>query len=181
MSGASNLGYSRIAPLSNINTNYVNANSSNNPSFFGSTETSSYNGLAGAKSNIDAADGKVPGICLFKGGSRNLKRTRNLKRKIKNISKKYKKMKRGSKKIRSLKRKLKTKYSKVRKTKRTRKQKGGYSQYQNNMPMSASYSTGGNLSPSMSALANPVPFKPLSNCVDNYNRFTNMGFSSKGH
>ena len=178
MSGASNLGYSRIMP---INTNYVNATSSNNPSFFGNTYTPTGNhGLFGAKSNIDAADGKVPGICLFKGGSR------NLKRKIKNISKKYKKMKRGSKKMRSLKRKLKTKFSRLpskgRKTMRHKKQRGGYSQYQNNMPVNAGYSTGGNLSPSMSALANPVPFKAIGgNCVDNYSRYTNMGFSSKGH
>jgi hypothetical protein len=38
------------------------------------------------------------------------------------------------------------------------------------------------LSPSLSALASPVPYQVLSNCtncVDNYNHFTNSGFPSK--
>ena len=64
------------------------------------------------------------------------------------------------------------------------KQNGGYSQYQNNMPLTPSYSTGGFLKPSDSALANPVPFHVLPssvNSVDNYNHYTNMGFPSKGH
>ena len=73
-SGASNLGYSKIAPLSNINGSYVNVDSSNWPGRFGSNEISGSppgifpQGLAGAKSNIDAAAGIDPGICLYKGG-----------------------------------------------------------------------------------------------------------------
>ena len=65
----------------------------------------------------------------------------------------------------------------------SRGQKGGYAQYQNNMPLTQTYSTGGHLSPSLSALASPVPYKVLSNntsCVDNYNHFANSGFPSKG-
>jgi hypothetical protein len=63
-------------------------------------------------------------------------------------------------------------------------QKGGYSQYQNNMPMTTTYSTGGVLSAGNLGLANPVPYKVLpncTNCVDNYNHFTNSGFPSRGH
>jgi hypothetical protein len=63
-------------------------------------------------------------------------------------------------------------------------QKGGYSQYQNNLPMTPSYSTGGVLSAGNLGLANPVPYKVLpncTNCVDNYNHFTNSGFPSRGH
>ena len=101
-SGASNLGYSNIVPLSNVNGQYVNVGSTNNPANFGSNEIPGLPGLAGAKTNIDAAAGKVPGICLFKGG------TKGLKRKIKNISKQYKKMKAGSKKMKSLKLKLRS-------------------------------------------------------------------------
>ena len=63
-------------------------------------------------------------------------------------------------------------------------QTGGYSQYQNNMPMTNTYSTGGVLSAGNLGLANPVPYKVLSNCtncVDNYNHFLGKGFSSRGH
>jgi hypothetical protein len=63
-------------------------------------------------------------------------------------------------------------------------QTGGYSQYQNNYPSTPTYSTGGILSAQNLGLANPVPYKLLSNDtnnIDNYNHFTMKGFSSKGH
>ena len=56
--------------------------------------------------------------------------------------------------------------------------------YQNNMPMTQTYSTGGVLSAANLGLANPVPYKVLSNDtnnIDNYNHFTNSGFPSRGH
>jgi hypothetical protein len=62
-----------------------------------------------------------------------------------------------------------------------KKKKGGYSQYQNNLPMTPSYSVGGPLSASDLGLANPPPIQVLSNCVDNYNHYTNKGFPSRGH
>ena len=196
-SGASNLGYSKIAPLSNINGGYVNVDNSNSPATFGSNEISGLPGLAGAKSNIDAAAGIVPGIC-FKGGST------NLKRKIKNITKQYKKMKAGSRKMKSLKfrlkqkfgsskfagsRRLSSKFAGSRKSRyyRYKKggQRGGYSQYQNNLPMTPVYQVAGiNLPNNLLGLANPPPITPLSNCVncvDNYNHYTNTGFPSRGH
>jgi hypothetical protein len=60
----------------------------------------------------------------------------------------------------------------------------GYGQYQNNLPMSPTYSVGGVLSSNQLALANPPPISVLSNCtncVDNYNHYTNQGFASRGH
>jgi hypothetical protein len=205
-SGASNLGYGNIAPLSNINGKYVNVDSSNSPATFGSNEISGSPpgifglGLAGAKSNIDGAAGIVPGICLFKGGAK------NLKRKIKNITKKYKKMKAGSRKMKSLKKKIKSKiyYRNLAKNasyeggkhsrrlliknksrKHRRRQNGGYAQYQNNLPMTETYKVAGVYLPaSESALAAPPPVTVLPNCVncvDNYNHYTNMGFPSRGH
>ena len=54
-SGASNLGYGNVAPLSNINGAYANVDSSNWPGTFGSNQIPGLPGLAGAKSNIDAA------------------------------------------------------------------------------------------------------------------------------
>ena len=65
---------------------------------------------------------------------------------------------------------------------RSRRQRGGYAQYQNNMPVSNSYSIGGVLSASESALANPAPIdKVTNNAIDNYNHYTNVGFPSRGH
>ena len=199
-SGASNLGYGNVAPLSNINGAYANVDSSNWPGTFGSNQIPGLPGLAGAKSNIDAAAGNVPGICLFKGGAK------KLKRKIKNITKHYKKMKAGSRKIKSLKHRIKSRMASRsmaggrsrslarsmarsmaggRRTKHRRhRQRGGYSQYQNNLPMTPSYSVGGVLPASQLGLANPPPIQVLSNttsCVDNYNHYTNSGFPSKGH
>jgi len=118
-----------------------------------------------------------------------MQQIRKLKRKIKNISNIYK-MKRRSH-TRRLKKKLRTmtfgkrrhsshRYAK-RHSARRRHQRGGYSQYQNNMPLSQGYSLGGNLSASNSALANPPLYKPYENVIDNYNHFTGKGFDSFGH
>ena len=185
-SGASNLGYGNIQPYNS--SPFVNGTSSNNPANFSSNEVPGLPGLAGAKSNVDAAAGVVPGICSFKGGAK------GLKRKIKNITKRYKKMKGGSRKMKSLRKKLRSRMAsrslaralaggrRSRRMRRSRKQRGGYSQYQNNQPFSLNYSTGGQLSPSLSALANPVPIDKITNsAIDNYNHATNAGFPSRGH
>ena len=191
-SAASNLGYGGAAPFSNVNGNFVNKFSSNNPATFSSNEVPGLPGLAGAKSNIDAAAGKVPGICLFKGGAK------GLKRKIKNITKRYKKMAKShkmklGKKLKSLRKGLRSRMAsaslalaggKRRKgSKRySRRQRGGYAQYQNNMPVYNTYSTGGILSAKDSALANPVHIdKVFNSAVDNLNANTMQGFPSRGH
>jgi hypothetical protein len=184
-SGASNFGYGNINPYNT--SSYVNGTSSNYSGSFSSNEIPGtppgpLPGLAGAKSNIDAAAGIDPGICLFKGGAK------KLKRKIKNITKQYKRMKAGSRKMRSLKRKLRSRAASRRMAggrrsrSRSRKQRGGYSQYQNNQPFSMSYSVGGiNLPSSQSALANPPPIQSMNNAIDNLNAYTMRGFPSKGH
>jgi len=189
-SGASNLGYGNINPYNS--SPYVNGASSNYSGSFSSNEIPGLPGLAGSKSNIDAAAGIVPGICNFKGGAK------KLKRKIKNITKHYKKMKAGSRKAKSFKNKLRSMSKRMsrsmarsmaggrrtRRRHRRRGQRGGYSQYQNNLPMTPVYSVGGILPASQLALANPPPIQVLPNCVncvDNYNHYTNMGFPSRGH
>ena len=118
-SGASNLGYGNITPNSNINGKYVNVDNSNSPATFGSNEIPGLPGLAGAKNNIDAAKGYVPGICLFKGGAK------HFKKKINKISRKYK-MK-GRKTTKSIRRRIKSKYaSKSRSRSRSRLRGHGY-------------------------------------------------------
>lgn len=203
----SNFGYGGLNPYgSNVNPMYVNKWSSNNPATFGSNEVPGLPGLAGAKNSVDAAAGIVPGIAIYKGGYK------KLKRKIKNITKRYKRtmgMKGGKKYMRSIKSKIKAKYasalrgrsrpscrdrsmsmsrmaagSRRRRSRRRRKQRGGYSQYYNNFPNTPSYSVGGVLPASEVGLANPPPIKVLSNCVncvDNYNHYTGKGFPSPGH
>lgn len=193
-SGASNLGYGNINPY---NTSpYVNGTSSNYSGSFSSNEVPGtppgpLPGLAGAKYNVDAAAAKVPGICMNGGAKK-------LKRKIKNITKHYKRMKAGSKKIRTLKARLRSRTASRslarqmagrkrsrRHSRRHRRQRGGYAQYMNNMPNTPTYQVAGiNLPSSQLALANPPPITTLcntTNCIDNYDHFTNQGFPSKGH
>jgi hypothetical protein len=189
-SAASNLGYGGTAPFSNINGNFVNKFSSNNPANFSSNEIPGPPGLAGAKNNVDAAAGIVPGLC-FRGGSK------AFKRKIKNITKRYKKMPKSLKRnIKSLRKKLRSRIArasasaslaggkrhKTRGTRRRRRQRGGYAQYQNNQPFYNTYSIGGVLSANESALANPAPiYKVTNEAIDNYNHFSGKGFPSIGH
>jgi hypothetical protein len=183
-SGASNLGYGNIAPLSNINGKYVNIDNSQYSARFSSNEIPGtppgpLPGLSGTKSNIDAAAG------IYRGG---------LKRKIKNITKQYKRMKAGSRKIKHMKktirrrtrsRRLARSLAGGRRRSYRRHHRGGYAQYQNNLPMTPSYQVAGiNLTSNQLALANPPPIAKLSNCVncvDNYNHYTNQGFPSKGN
>ena len=188
-SAASNLGYSTITPNSNINSNFVNKDNSHYPGGFGSNQIPGLPGLAGAKYNVDAAAARAPGICMSGGGKK-------LKRKIKNITKRYKMTKKSMKrKLSGINRRIKARISRTisrsrgrgiagGKKRKTRRQRGGYSQYQNNMPMTQTYSTGGVLSAANLGLANPVPYQVLpndTNNIDNYNHFTNSGFPSRGH
>ena len=178
MSGtcASNIGYGKFVPNSNVNARFVNIGNTDYSGGFSSNQIPgfpNYPGLPAAKSNIAAAAGVIP----HRGGG-----SKNIKRKIKNITKKYKMNKKTLRKRASiLRKKIKRRITKHR---RTRQRGGGYSQYQNNMPLTPSYSTGGYLNANNSALANPVPYKNLSassNCLDNYNHFTGKTFQSRGH
>jgi hypothetical protein len=171
-------------PLHNVNPDYVNVTNSNDPRSFGSIETSRQWGLSGVSNNAAAAAASA-----LKGGSRY--RSKSLRKKIKNIANKYKKMKGGKSRkmtLGNIKRRLTSilKIGKGKKSKKTvtrrrrvthkRRQHGGYTQYMSDVRYTPSYSTGGLLSPSNSALANPVPYQQMNNCVDNYNHNTNKGF-----
>ena len=98
-------------------------------------------------------------------------------------------MKAGSKKLRSIRNRLRSRAisaGRRRKTRRNRrKQRGGYAQYQNNLPMTQTYQVAGiNLPSNELGLANPPPIRVLPNtgqCTDNYSHYTNQGFPSKGH
>jgi len=170
------LGYGNQTPGANINGDFVNKDGSNYPGGFGSNE--------------------IPTSCM-RGGKK-------LKRKIKNITKQYKKMSNGKKKTTSQIMKQLSKSRSLTKSiaiaggrrrsrrmsrrssrrnrsvsRRRRRQQGG--SYMSNVPSTPTYSTGGVLSAGSSALANPVPYKVTSenvNCVDSYNHFTGKGIQT---
>ena len=140
------------------------------------------NAMPAEGSNIQSAASYIP--CSKGGSSKQINR-----QKINKISSMYK-MKRKS--FRKMKHRLRSRFTRTRVKRstmrnrnrnRNRNQKGGHAQFMNNVPDSSSYSTGGHLSPSMSALANPVPYKLLNNninCIDNYNHLKGTGFPSRG-
>ena len=145
------------------------------------------NAMPAPGSNIQSAASYIPcanSSCSSQSGG---KRSKINRRKINKISRMYKmKSKRHIKRIKS---RLRSKsrhskrYTRNNRSVKRRRQRGGYSQYQNNMPMTQTYSLGGQLSSASSALASPPPYQVLSNngqCTDNYNHFTNTGFPSKG-
>ena len=182
------------APLSGVNGSVVNVDGSNFAGrLYSSMVPTSQFVLPEPLNKVQAANSIIPGLT----GGAGRKRNKNLRKRINNISNMYK-MRGGKKSIkRSIKRRisrLKRRLFRTRKNKHmkrfhksrkaiSRKMRGGYSQYQNNNPMTGSFSSPVKLSPNLSALANPVPINSQSshvNCIDNYNHYTNKGFASKG-
>ena len=185
-------------PLNNINGSLVNVDNSHySGSAFSNRilpQTVNPQVLPEPLSNRQAAASYIPGCTnnYFKGGYKKKFNKRNFN----NISRKYKmpKSKRRNT-ISKLRRKHSLKRnSRIRSRRRNRRTrrnrqtskrsfKGGYAQYQNNVPITRTYSLGGHLNPDLSALATPPPQHVLStctNCVDNYSYYTNKGFPSKG-
>ena len=190
MSYNSNGGYGNLNPYV-VNGPFTNPSNSSYAGSFGSNETQ-----GGSICN----DSMLKGLGMKGGkwgkGAKGGKWQDYIRRKIKNITRKYKKMaKRRSNRMRK---RLRSRYLRKTKSKsrnmkggytyrrrgskssrKTTGQKGGYAQYgSNTLPYPASYSVGGELPPSLSALASPPPVGGNAPYVDNYNRFTNGGFSS---
>uniref|UniRef100_A0A6C0BBI4 Uncharacterized protein n=1 Tax=viral metagenome TaxID=1070528 RepID=A0A6C0BBI4_9ZZZZ len=180
-----------VPPFYNVNQHQVNIDASNWAGGFSSNETSLEFGLPAMRNNVLAAGASA----LQKGGAR-----KTLRKKIKNIAKQYRMPKRRYK---TMKRHLKRKFMKLKggyiatkkqgkqgkkrsSSKRSSSQRGGtYHQYGSQIPNSPSYSTGGmsySVGANNSALANPVPFQRIggnsqfTNCIDNYNHYTNKGY-----
>jgi hypothetical protein len=182
-SGASNSGYGNQSPFVG-DKGLVNPDNSHFSGSFSSNEAPMFGkfGLPGAASNVSAANSCVAGLC-YKGG-----RSKRLKHKIKNISKMYKKMKGGRKTFKRHVHKMKSRIrSKYHRRGRRHTMRGGmpnyplgYSQFQNNQPVSSTYSLGGKLDPVDSALANPPIYQKTGNAPDNYNHYSNEGFPSRG-
>jgi len=170
MSSASNMGYGGTSPYSGINANMVNSTNSNYSGGLGSTQVpSSAYSMRGASNNIDAAAGRLSG-----GGRKGTKYYKLLKRKIKNITKRYKM--RGKNKrtrITRMKRKIRSSSKRTRGRTRSRRMRGGsYPQFGSNVAQSANYSVGGILNAGSLGLANPPPIQMnAGSCQDNANHF----------
>lgn len=199
MSYNSNLGYADLNPYV-VSGQFTNPNNSSYAGSFGSNETQGGSICNDAMMRGGGMKGKGMGG-YWKGGKwgkggKGGNWKESIRRKIKNITRKYRKMAKSRSK--SMKKRLRSRYLRRTKTKSksrnmkggytykrgssksSRKtQKGGYAQYgSNTLPYPASYSVGGDLPPSLSALATPPPVEGNGPYVDDYNRFTNLGFSS---
>ena len=180
-----------------MNGEYVNKFNTNWPGIFGSRETSKEFGLPEPINKVEAAIPYIKGMCMNGGGSRRRRRRSNTTRPIlykKKSIHRYKKMshvekiharsRSGGKSRRSSKNKRSIKGRRSSRRGRSRKQSGGdmqtrYHQFGSNIPDTPSYSVGGIVSAKHLGLANPPPYQKLSNCtncVDNYNHYTNKGF-----
>ena len=149
------------------------------------------------KGLTDCVIDDIEGVFMNGGGSR--RRRGNTRRPIlykKKSIHRYKKMRcsrkmharsrSGGKSRRSSKNKRSIKGRRSSRSRRgySRKQSGGdmqtrYHQYGSDIPNTPSYSVGGILPAKNLGLANPPPYQKLSNCtncVDNYNHYTNKGF-----
>jgi hypothetical protein len=183
--------YGAGTPLSNINGSLVNVDNSHVPGipFTNYIVPNGPHTLPPAGSNVQSATGIYP--CSLKGGKIN-------KNKINKISRKYK-MKGSKKNIKSRVKRMKSrvlkKYSRCNRTRgrgRGRKMRGGahaavapnypagYTQYDNNKVFSNTFSTGGPLSPQISALANPPPYSVTKGEVDNLNHAAPNAYGNYG-
>ena len=131
-----------------------------------------------ATTNVEAANASK---FMMNGGKKNDRKSKQIyRKKINKISRMYKmkgSRKNVSRRVRQIKSRVRSSFvsrakgsrAKHMRRHRTKRQRGGT----NNMPFSNSYSTGGVLSPSLSALANPPIFAKLdnTNCPSSYNHF----------
>ena len=155
-------------PLANINPSLVNVDDSHLSLFTDRHIPNGPHTLPAPGNNIQSAAG------IYQNGGRKINR-----KKINKISNKYK-MRGSRKQIRRIKSRLlrrsrRTRSNRGTRTRRRRSNKrmrGGQSQYMSNVAANASYSTGGILSASDSARANPVPFASNDvNSFDAYNHY----------
>lgn len=189
--------YGAETPLNNINGSLVNIDNSHvhGIPFTNTIVPTGPQTLAPAGSNVQGAAGIYP--CSLKGGKIN-------KKKINKISRKYK-MK-GSKNIKKTMKRLKSRVYKKRPSRRykitangRRKSRGkgrkmsggahpavapnypaGYTQYDNNKVFSNTFSTGGPISPQLSALANPPPITMVKPDPDNLNHAAPNAYGNYG-
>jgi hypothetical protein len=173
-------------PAGNVNGNYANIDSSNYPGGFNSLSLANFQyGLRGAANNVAAANAS-------KVGGRTVRRKKNISDKYRMVKKstvhRFRSLKkRLTKNYKIGKNKLKSKFRSFRKrmskyfSRKQRGGSGGYTQFGSNIANTPTYSTGGILSAANLGQANPVPHQVISscaNCVDNYHHLSNKGYQN---
>jgi len=166
-------------PLKYVNPNGTNIDNSHTTNMYSSQQIP--NGphtMAPSGNKIESAAGIYP--CAQKGGGKKNK-----------ISRKYK-MKSKSRRSRRFGRRRISRMRSKHARRHTRRMRGGagaamapnyppgHLQYQNNQVLSSGYSAGGVLPPALSALAMPVPIKPLAPLVDNLNHAAPNSYGNYG-
>lgn len=138
--------------------------------------------LHGSSNNIMAAKGLIGGFSRKR--INNISNMYKMKGSRKSITRRIRRIKSRLRSKYGLRRGSKKNFSRRHHSRRRRVMRGGNSQYMNNVPNTPSYSTGGPLSPLLSALANPVPFNKLPNIngIDNldHNALNSFGKSGSG-
>jgi hypothetical protein len=160
MSDASNLG-TYGPPNANARGIYANNDGANNAQLFTNpTVPNGPNEIANPyTNNVNAANASQMGGKRRRRSSRRKRNIRKSSRSRRNMRKR-KSMRKGSKK-------RKHKHSRSCTHSQRHRLRGGYHQFGSNVPISTGYSTGGVLPSNLSALANPVPFKPIDTlCAD---------------
>jgi hypothetical protein len=199
--------YGAETPLNNINGSLVNVDNSHVAGIPISSNLypNGPHTLPPAGSNVQGAAGIYP--CSLKGGKINKKKINKISRKYKMKGSKSQRSKRIKRTVRRIKsRFLKKRSSKTRG--RGRKMRGGtssrnipegnprmrggahtavapnypagYIQYDNNKVFSNTFSTGGPLSPQLSALASPPPYEVTKGEVDNLNHAAPNAYGNYG-
>jgi hypothetical protein len=148
----------------NSDTN-MNTSSQNGGSYgTGGNPYYSYKPSEGENLSVFAGSGYPPitrGLNSQCGGKKRASRRNRSSRKKRTMKKK-----KTVKKKNTLKRKKSKKSKKMKTRRRKSRQMGG--QYMSNVANTHTYSTGGVLSSSESALATPTPFTPTNNCLDTW-------------
>ena len=197
--------YGAETPLNNINGSLVNVDNSHVPGipFTNTVVPNGPHTLAPAGTNVQGAAGFYP--CSLKGGKINKKKINKISRKYK-----MKGSKRMKSRVRRMKSRVLKKRSSIRNRTRTRRRgrqmrggtssrnipegnprmrggaavapnyPAGYTQYDNNKIFSNTYSTGGPLSPQLSALANPPPYAVTKGDIDNLNHAAPNAYGNYG-
>ena len=109
------------------------------------------------------------------GGAK--RKSRKMKRRQRRASRKgtRKQMKKSRRQLRKHNRKLSRRHRRNRRKSR-QSMKGGYHQFHANQPLTNGQQVAGAaLAAKDSALANPAPYSPYNNTVDNYNHFKGTG------
>ena len=164
MSDASNLG-THGPPNENARGIYANNDGANNAQLF--TNTTVPNGPSEIQNpftnNVNAANASQMGGKRRRRSSRRMRSMRKSSRRKKRKSMR----KKGSKRRKHTHSRRCTHRRFSRQRLSRQRLRGGYHQFGSNVPISTGYSTGGVLPSNLSALANPVPFKPIDTlCAD---------------